>query len=99
MVEKMEHILGLTDISHRKLIRFGLDAGFGTDENIDYALWRGYHLLVKMYSGKRAKKLANSVKEWVDISPSSDNNSRQADNRTSSLQQKDKAVIHTHNER
>ena len=78
MVEKMEHILGLTDISHRKLIRFRLDAGFGTDENIDYALWRGYHLLVKMYSGKRAKKLANSVKEWVDISPSSDNNSRQA---------------------
>jgi hypothetical protein len=78
MVEKMEHILGLTDISHRKLIRFRLDAGFGTDENIDYALWRGYHLLVKMYSGKRAKKLANSVKEWVDISPSLDNHSRQA---------------------
>jgi len=78
MVEKMECILGLTDISHRNLIRFRLDAGFGTDENINYALWRGYHLLVKMYSGKRAKKLANSVKEWVDISPSSDNNSRQA---------------------
>jgi len=77
-VEKMERILGLTDISHRKLIRFRLDAGFGTDENINYALWRGYHLLVKMYSGKRAKKLANSVKEWVDISPSSDNKSRQA---------------------
>jgi hypothetical protein len=78
MVEKMERILGLTDISHRKLIRFRLDAGFGTDDNINHALWRGYHLLVKMYSGKRAKKLANSVKEWVDISPSSDNNSRQA---------------------
>ena len=78
MVEKMEGILGLSDISHRKLIRFRLDAGFGTDENIHYALWRGYHLLVKMYSGKRAKKLANSVKEWVYISPSSDNNSRQA---------------------
>jgi hypothetical protein len=78
MVEKMERILGLADISHRKLIRFRLDAGFGTDDNINYALWRGYHLLVKMYSGKRAKKLSNSVKEWVDILPSSDNNSRQA---------------------
>ena len=42
-VEKMERILGLTDISHRKLIRFRLDAGFGTDDNINYALWRGYH--------------------------------------------------------
>ena len=78
MVKKMENILQLNDMSQRKLIRFRLDAGFGTDDNINYALWRGYHLLVKMYSGKRAKKLANSVKEWVDISPSSNNNSRQA---------------------
>jgi len=78
MVEKMERVLQLTDKSQRELIRLRLDAGFGTDENINYALWRGYHLLVKMYSGKRAKKLSNSVKEWVDISPSSDNNSRQA---------------------
>lgn len=77
MVEKMERILNLTDKSQRGLIRLRLDAGFGTDENINYALCRGYHLLVKMYSGKRAKKLADSVKEWVDISPSSDNNSRQ----------------------
>jgi hypothetical protein len=78
MVEKMERVLQLADKSQRELIRLRLDAGFGTDENINYALWRGYHLLVKIYSGKRAKKLADSVKEWVDISPSSDNNSRQA---------------------
>jgi hypothetical protein len=78
MVKKTEHILRLTDISQRKLIRFRLDAGFGTDENINYALWRGYNLLTKMYSGKRAKSLAKSVKEWVDISPGSDNSSRQA---------------------
>jgi len=68
----------LTDKSQRKLIRVRLDAGFGTDENINYALWRGYHLLVKMYSGKRAKVLSESVREWMDISPSSCNNSRQA---------------------
>ena len=31
-----------------------------------------------MYSGKRAKVLARSVQEWVDISPGSDNTARQA---------------------
>lgn len=78
MVQKMERVLNLKGKSQRELIRLRFDAGFGTDENINYTLWRGYQLLTKMYSGKRAKKLANSVKEWVDISPSSDNNSRQA---------------------
>jgi len=78
MVKKMENILQLTDNSQRKLIRLRMDAGFGTDENINYALWRGYHLLTKMYSGKRAKVLAKSVEEWVDISPGSGGNPRQA---------------------
>jgi len=77
MVKKMENVLPLTDISHRKLIRLRLDAGFGTDENINYALWRGYHLLTKMYSGKRAKVLSKSVRDWVDTSPGADNSSRQ----------------------
>jgi hypothetical protein len=78
MVEKIEHMLGLIDVSQRKHIRLRLDAGFGTDENINYALWRGYHLLTKMYSGKRARALAKSVQEWIDISPGTDNKPRQA---------------------
>lgn len=78
MVKKMEQILSLNTKPQRKLIRLRLDGGFGTDENINFALWRGYHLLVKMYSGKRAKVLARSVQEWVDISPGSDNIPRQA---------------------
>jgi hypothetical protein len=78
MVKKMEQILSLNTKPQRKLIRLRLDGGFGTDENINFALWRGYHLLVKMYSGKRAKVLARSVQEWVDISPASDNIPRQA---------------------
>ena len=78
MIEKMERILNLTDKSQRELIRLRFDAGFGTDENINYALWRGYQLLVKMYSGSRAKKLAKSVKEWVAISPGSCGNTRQS---------------------
>jgi hypothetical protein len=78
MVKKMERILSLDTESQREVIRLRLDAGFGTDENINYALWRGYHLLTKMYSGKRAKVLARSVQEWVDISPDSNNTPRQA---------------------
>ena len=71
MVQKMERILNLTDKTQRGLIRLRLDAGFGTDENVNYALWRGYQLLTKMYSGKRAKSLSKSVNEWIDISPGS----------------------------
>jgi hypothetical protein len=78
MVEKMEQILSLDTKSQRKLICLRLDGGFGTDENINYALWRGYQLLVKMYSGNRAKVLARSVQEWVDISPGKGNTPRQA---------------------
>jgi len=78
MVQKMERILSLDTKDRRMLIRLRLDGGFGTDENINYALWRDYHLLAKMYSGNRAKVLAKSVCEWVDISPGPDNRARQA---------------------
>jgi hypothetical protein len=74
----MEQTLSLDTKSQRQLIRLRLDGCFGTDENINFALWRGYHLLVKMYSGNRAKVLAKSVQEWVDISPGTDNIPRQA---------------------
>ena len=78
MVQKMELTLSLETKAQRRLIRLRLDGGFGTDENINYALWRDYHVLVKMYSGNRAKVLAKSVCEWVDISPGPDNRPRQA---------------------
>ena len=78
MVKKMEQVLPLDTKVQRRLIRLRLDGGFGTDANINYALWRGYRLLVKMYSGNRAKVLAKSVQEWVDISPGENNIPRQA---------------------
>jgi len=78
LVEKMEDTLQLTDESQREHIRLRLDAGFGTDENINYALWRGYQILVKMYSGNRARSLARSVHEWINISSGADNKPRQA---------------------
>jgi len=78
MVKKMEQILPLDTMAKRNLIRLRLDGGFGTEENINYALWRSYHLLTKMYSGNRARALAESVTEWIDISPGPDNTPRQA---------------------
>jgi hypothetical protein len=78
MVKKMEQQLPLSAKVQRRLIRLRLDGGFGTDANINYALWRGYHLLVKMYSGNRAKVLGKSVQEWIDITPGSNNTARQA---------------------
>jgi len=65
MVYQMEGVLNLGDKTTRRGIRLRLDGGFGTDENINFALSRGYQLLVKMYSGNRARKLAESVENWV----------------------------------
>jgi len=79
MIGKMEYMLSITEKkSLRKSILLRLDGGFGTDKNINYALWRGYEILVKVRCSKRARKLAKSVVEWVDIPNDSDNNPRQA---------------------
>ncbi|MHC4792453.1 MAG: transposase [Planctomycetota bacterium] len=66
MVARMEKVLAFDTREKRKLIRLRLDAGFGTDENINYALFRGYQILAKMFSGNRARVLAQSVEQWVD---------------------------------
>jgi hypothetical protein len=66
MVQRMEQVLGLDTKEKRKLVRLRLDAGFGTDENLNYALFRGYQVLAKMFSGNRARVLAQSVQQWVD---------------------------------
>lgn len=78
MVKKMERLLPLENKAQRSLIRIRLDAGFGTDANINFALWRGYHLLAKIYSSKRAKLLAKSVQEWVDVPSDTLGSPRQA---------------------
>lgn len=41
-----------------------MDGGFGTDANINWALWRGYHILSKGYSGKRASLYARTITDW-----------------------------------
>ena len=50
----------------RKHIFYRLDGGSGTDENLHWLLNRGYHVLSKGYSGKRAKALAQQVTRWDD---------------------------------
>lgn len=72
MVGQMERVLEITTKSQRKLICLRLDGGFGTDENINHALWLGYELLVKMFSGNRAKVLAKSVERWISVSSDSE---------------------------
>ena len=69
----MEYHLELDTKAKRQQILLRLDAGFGTDSNINFAFWRGYHLTAKIYSGKRAKKLAKSVDEWVAVPSEADN--------------------------
>jgi hypothetical protein len=65
MVYQMERVLSIEDKAPRRQIRLRLDGGFGTDENINFALSRGYQLLVKLYNGNRARKLAKSVENWI----------------------------------
>jgi hypothetical protein len=78
MITKMELMLSIQSKEQRNTIRLRLDSGFGTDKNINYALWCNYQLLVKMRCSKRARKLSKSVTHWVDIPGDSENNPRQA---------------------
>lgn len=78
MVTHMEHRLPLDTPAQRRLLRLRMDAGFGTDANINFALWRGYSLLAKVYSQKRAKKLAKSVRMWEAVPSAADHTPRQA---------------------
>ena len=72
MVQQMEQVLGINTKEQRRHICLRLDGGFGTDKNINHALWKGYHLLAKMFSGNRARVLAQSVENWVDMPADSD---------------------------
>ncbi len=44
-----------------------LDAGFGNDQNINWLLHRGYQILSKGKSGKRAAAFARQVKQWQQL--------------------------------
>lgn len=48
----------------RKRTLYRLDGGAGTDENLRWLLGRGYQVLSKGFSGKRAHALARRVQRW-----------------------------------
>ena len=49
----------------RILVR--LDAGFGNDQNINWLLHRGYQVLSKHKSSKRASLIASQIDEWYPL--------------------------------
>ena len=67
MLSKLETVLTLDTVEKRSRVRLRFDAGFGTDANINYALWRGYLLIGKMYNTRRIQKLVATVEAWVSL--------------------------------
>jgi hypothetical protein len=65
LVEAAEQVLGL-DAARRARTLIRVDAGGGSVDDLNWLLARGYPILAKEYSGKRAHKLAATVGEWVD---------------------------------
>ena len=65
LVEAAEQTLHLDqDESRRHDVLLRVDAGAGTEEQIDWALGRGYHVLTKLKSHQRTQKLVRSVVTW-----------------------------------
>jgi Transposase DDE domain group 1 len=67
-VAAAERVLGLTPAQRRRTV-LRLDGGFGTDANLNWALWHGYQVLAKGYSGKRANAYARAVRRWEELRP------------------------------
>jgi hypothetical protein len=58
-----EEVLGL-DAPKRARTLWRIDAGGGSEDDVNWVLARDYHLLTKDYSAKRAARLAQSVQVW-----------------------------------
>jgi len=64
LVQAAETVLDLDEPCRARTI-LRTDRGGGTEDDINWLLHRGYRILVKTYSWRRAQKLATSVTEWV----------------------------------
>ncbi len=67
LIEKAEHILGLTPWKRQHTI-LRIDAGGGTVDMMSSLLDRGYVVVSKEYSAARTNQLVKRVKEWVEES-------------------------------
>lgn len=66
-IELLEALLQLYDRHQRGRVLIRLDAGFGNDQNINWLLHRGYQVLSKHKSSKRASLLASKIDEWYPL--------------------------------
>ena len=57
----------LHDRHQRGRVLIRLDAGFGNDQNINWLLHRGYQVLSKHKSSKRASLIASQIDEWYPL--------------------------------
>jgi hypothetical protein len=63
LVASVEHVLALNEQKRARTI-LRIDGGGGDDDNINWALARGYQLLVKVKNWRRSHKLAATVTHW-----------------------------------
>lgn len=54
---------------HRQRTCIRIDAGFGTDANLDWLLQQGYLLVAKNQSGRRAGAWGQRIEEWTPLDP------------------------------
>jgi len=66
-IEQVEALLPINDRHHRGGVLIRLDAGFGNDQNINWLLHRGYQVLSKHKSSKRASLIASQTDEWHSL--------------------------------
>jgi hypothetical protein len=63
-IRQLEALLKLHDRHQRSRVLIRLDAGFGNDQNINWLLHRGYQVLSKHKSSRRASLIASQVNVW-----------------------------------
>ncbi len=69
-VQMVEQVLQMHERHQRGHILIRLDAGFGSDPNVNWLLHRGYQVLSKGKSGKRAAAFARQVEQWQPLNES-----------------------------
>ena len=65
-VQELESVFPLS-WAKRRSICLRMDAGFGTDTNLDWLLQRDYHLLAKSLSGSRAGIWGKRISDWQTL--------------------------------
>ncbi len=65
-IDRLECALGLS-YRHRQDVCLRMDAGFGTDHQLDWALGLGYQICAKNNSGRRAGAWGHQVQNWQEV--------------------------------